>query len=149
MKKLFYLTAVLFMSVMSVSADNDQMIKRSELPQASQAFIDKHFKGVEVSYATKETEMTITTGYEVVLTNGVKIEFDRKGEWESVDVKKTRMTKMPDAIVPAKINSYINDYFKGVRIIEIDRDMFGYEVSLDNGIDVEFDNDGDFKRIDD
>lgn len=149
MKKLFYMVMVLCMSVMTAAADNDQIIKYAELPQQSQAFLNEHFKGVEVIYAKKDIEMTVVTGYDVKLENGVEVEFDRKGLWDSVDVKKAAKAKMPAAIVPANILTYIKDYFKNARIVEIDRGTFGYEVSLDNGLDLEFDKNGEFKRIDD
>ena len=73
--------------------------------------------------------------YEVVFTNGSKVEFDGKGEWKDVNCK---YTQVPDEIIPQKIKEYIAANFAGAKILEIERDSRDYEVKLNNGLELTF-----------
>ena len=97
MKKMFLLLVVSIMAVMPMLADNDKMITREELPEKAQMFIDEHFANVDILYAKAERDMGVITSYDVVLEGDVKIEFNRSGEWESVDCNRGRV---PDSVLP-------------------------------------------------
>lgn len=139
----------MFLSVFCVLptfADRDVMIEKKDLPEVTQKFINKYFSGIDVSYVKKEIEIVTVKSYDVILTNGVKLEFDSKGEWDNVDCKKSAV---PEGIVPASISNYVKSKFPSNFIVEIDKDTFSYEVKLDNGLEIEFDKNGKFKSIDD
>lgn len=121
-------------------------IKTSELPKAAQDFISKNFSGHKVSQAVKDKGM-ISTDYEVWLDNGVKIEFDSKGNWEEVDGKND--AAIPTGFIPAKITSYVSKNFPTHKISKIEKDSNKFDVELTNGLDLEFKLNGDFLRIDD
>lgn len=135
MKKFLTLMLCLFSLQMIVRADNDKTIQTSDLPKKAQLFIEKHFSGVKVAYAKQESDLLDKT-YDVVFTNGNKVEFDKKGEWKEVDCKQD---ELPAGIVPAKIKEYVNQNYSGVKMLKIDRDKKDYEVKLSNKLDLKFD----------
>ena len=79
---------ILFLSmlVMSVTvwAGNDKPIQISQMPQAAQQFIQKHFANQSVAVAKMESEL-LDKNYDVIFTNGDKVEFNKKGQWTKVD----------------------------------------------------------------
>lgn len=144
MKKFTILLSSLFaaLSILPVSAGNDRIITVGELPAASQQFITTYFKGVEVSYA-KVDEEWFDKEYKVVFVNGSKVEFLKNGDWKEVDCK---YGEVPAGIVPKPILDCVASRFAGRRVVCIEQDRRGYDVELDNGLDLEFDR--DFRLID-
>ena len=145
MKKLFLLLVVSIVGVMPMLADNDKMITRAELPETAQMFIDKHFANIDILYAKAERDMGVVTSYDVMLDGDIKLGFNRKGEWESVDCHRSRV---PDSLLPKGVLDYVNKKFTKAYVVEIERDIQGYDVKLNNDLDLEFDRDGNFLRID-
>ncbi|MBQ3350918.1 MAG: PepSY-like domain-containing protein [Thermoguttaceae bacterium] len=113
-----------------------------QLPQKAQAFITDNFSKADVASVTQEQD---DSDYDVVFTNGVKVEFDRNGEWDSV-----KGNDISVAFVPKAIQNYLNEKHAGVKVVEIDRDFRDkeIEVKLADGIEIEFDWNGNFKRYD-
>ena len=74
--------------------------------------------------------------YKVVFVNGAKVEFTKNGEWKDVECK---YGEVPAALVPQQIRDYVAKNFAGRKIVSIDRDKRGYEVKLDNGLELKFD----------
>jgi len=112
------------------------------LPDAAQQFLKQYFPKLEVSLAKEDVEITYKE-YEVVLTDGTRIEFRSNGEWKDVDCK---FSEVPAGIVPKQIVEYVKKNYPDVKIIQIDRDRRDYEVSLSNNLDLIFDM--KFKLID-
>jgi hypothetical protein len=138
MKKLFVL--LLGLMTLNVFASNDRPITFKELPQKSQQFITTHFSGVEV------LSVTVDDDYEVYLANGSKVEFTLQGEWKEV---KCPGSAVPAAIIPAAISKYVKTNFANSNIIKIDKKYSGYEIELNNGMELKFDKNGNFLAIDD
>ena len=137
MKKFTIILAslALMASTLTAFAGNDRIITVAELPAVSQQFIKAHFAGVEVSYAKVAEEM-FDKDYKVVFVNGSKVEFAKNGQWTDVDCK---YGEVPAAIVPQQIRDHVAQHFAGRKIVSIDRDKRGYEVKLDNGLELKFD----------
>ena len=55
---------------------------------------------------------------------------------------------LSQAIVPPTIAAYVADNYSVTGINEISRDNRGYEVELNTGVELIFDRDGKFVRID-
>ena len=68
------------------NADNDKPIKVTELPVNAQTVLSQHFNNQKVMLATVESGI-IDKSYDVVLQNGTKIEFDKKGNVTEIDCK--------------------------------------------------------------
>lgn len=136
MKKILFLFVCLFTLNLSSWAINDRPIQVSEMPKAAQEFVKRHFADQKVAVAKVEADF-LTKSYEVIFTNGDKVEFDGKGKWTSVDCEHTQV---PLEILPAEIRKYVTEHYPqaGVRKIELN-DRKGYDVELNNGFDLEFD----------
>jgi hypothetical protein len=145
MKKLFLLLVVSIVGVMPMLADNNKMITREELPKEAQMFLTQHFEGIEVLYAKADCDMGVVTSYDVVLEGDVKVEFNRSGEWTSVDCERG---EVPNGVLPQGVLEYVGKRFAGAYVVEIEKGLRGYEVKLSNDIDLEFDKDGKFMRVD-
>lgn len=145
MKKLFVAICAVLMGCNGVSA-HDVMITVNQLPAMSQTFLTTYFDGVQVSYVTEDRTAGITTGYEVRLVNGVEIEFERSGDLHQIECK---TVVMPEGIVPAPIMNYVRTNFQNMDIKEYKVKRFFIEVKLINGLELEFDKDGNFVGVDD
>lgn len=147
MKKFTILLASLFLalSILPASAAGDRIITVGELPASSQQFIQTYFKGVEVSYAKVDEEF-FDKEYKVLFVNGAKAEFLKNGDWKEIDCK---YGEVPAGIVPQPILDCVASRFAGRKVVCIDRDRRGYDVELDNGIDLEFNSDLRLIDIDD
>ena len=145
MKKLFLLLVVSIVGMAPMLADNDKMITREELPKEAQMFLTQHFEGIEVLYAKADRDMGVVTSYDVVLEGDVKIEFNRSGDWTSVDCEKGQV---PNGVLPRGVLDYVTKRFAEAYVVEIEKGLRGYEVKLSNDIDLEFDKNGKFLRVD-
>lgn len=135
MKKIIAILTMVFAFVMFAKADNEKPITVKELPAAAQTFLNNHFSGKKIALAKKETEFFGTT-YDVIFTNGDKIEFDRNGNWKEV---KCKYSLVPEAVVPAQILKYVKENYPGANVLEIEKGDRDYEVKLSNRVDLEFD----------
>lgn len=135
MKKLMIMLVCLFALQGLAKADNDKPVEVKELPQKALTFIDKHFADVKVSYAKLEEDFW-EKKYDVVLVNGQKMEFDKNGEWLEVDCK---YSTVPEAIIPEAIKTYLTQHFPEQKTVKIERDKKGYEVKLNNKLEIKFD----------
>lgn len=123
----------------------DREITFAQLPEKGKNFIQTYFKSDKVRYVILDDDY-LSKEYEVVLANGIKIEFDGKGNWKEIDGKRN---KIPTAFFPEKITAYVKKSFPHTNIIKIEKNKYSYEVELSNGLDIDFDSKGNFKRIDD
>ena len=122
MKKLVFLLVCLFTLQTVARADDDKPIQVTQMPQLAQQFIKQHFSDSKVALAKMESDF-LYKSYEVIFTNGNKVEFDKKGNWEEVDCKHTSVTtNYPDA-----------------KVLKIERDKKDYEVKLSNRTELKFD----------
>ena len=99
----------------------------------------KRNSGVEFLSATMDDD------YEVYLANGTKVEFTLQGDWKEVRCA----GGVPAAIVPAAISKYVKTNYANAAIVKIDKKYSGYEVELNNGLELKFDTKGKFLAIDD
>ena len=143
MKKiLFALVAIFTLGISNVSADNDKLVNKSELPVKTQQFLDKYFANVKITYAKLERDL-FDRSYEVVLADGTKLEFTPQGEWKEVDC---RYEEVPAAIVPQAIREYVINNYPGEKILKIEKDRGYYELKLSNRYELTFNK--DYKIVD-
>lgn len=136
MKKMMFLFVSLFVMNLAVFADNDKPIQVTEMPKEAQSFVKSHFANQSVAVAKMETDFFDKT-YDVIFTNGDKIEFDKKGNWTKVDCEHTQV---PQAVIPAAIQQYVSKNYPDAKVVKIEKtDRKGFDVDLSNGFDIEFD----------
>ena len=144
MKTFTRILAAVFLAAAALISCSDKLVPADQLPAAAHSFIQQYFPGIPISYVKKDAGLK--TGFEVVLTDGTEIDFDGKGEWDSVDCKRSAV---PSALVPAAIAGYVQTNFPGQMIVKIDKELYGYEIELGSGLDLKFDSSGKLIRIDD
>ena len=145
-KNKFFLVALLCMLLQSVTClADDKIIPVDQLPATAKTFVKKYFPQATIEYATKDTEFMGTT-YEVRLSDGTEVDFDKKGNWDNVDCK----TKaVPASLVPAAIAQYVKAHYPNTVIVKIDKERGGYEIELSNDLDLKFNSKGKLIGIDD
>ena len=82
MKKIIALILSLSVFALSAKAD-DKPIDYEQLPAAAKAFIQSDFPSLSISFITRDADLLDTT-YDVHFTNGLKLEFNSKGEWKEI-----------------------------------------------------------------
>ena len=134
MKKMMLILACVFTVVTNANADNYRPINVSQLPEKAQTFLTTYFPEAKVSLARKEFDVT-ELSYDVIFTNGSKVEFDRKGEWTEVDC----LTQpLPAGIVPATIEKVIKEQYPDAKATKIERDRCEIDVKLSNRVELTF-----------
>lgn len=135
MKKLLLLFVCLFTLQTIARADDDKPIQVSQMPQKAQQFIKQHFAGNNIAMAKVESDF-LQKSYDVIFTDGNKVEFDKKGNWTEVNCK---LSVVPQGIIPAPIQKYVTTNYADAKILKIERDKADYEVKLSNGWELKFD----------
>ena len=125
---------------------SDRPVAPAQLPGAITAFIQQNFPNQAITFAQKDLEIT-GWQYDVVLADGTQIEFDTDQMWDKIQCPLTN--PVPAVLIPAPIMSYLQGNFPGVMIQKIDKDSFGYEVELANGLELKFNQAGALMEMDD
>ncbi len=134
MKKIFIALACVFTLVTNACADNYQPISRTQLPEKAQTFLSTYFPEAKVSLVRKEIDV-MELSYDVIFTDGSKVEFDRKGNWTEVDCL---THPLPAGIVPDGISKVISTHYPEVQAIKIERDHREIDVKLSNRVELTF-----------
>lgn len=143
MKK-FLIALLLIVGVVTTASADKYSISRDDLPQPAREFLTQYFPKAKVSMVKTDRHLLKKTDYDVKLVNGTKIEFNNAGKWTSVDCK-TR--EVPEGIIMKPIRRYIQKNFPGTFITEISKKSWGYEVELNDGIELKFNSLGGFKSM--
>ena len=145
MKKIF-LTLVVALGLVLPMEARDRYERTDEcLPQAAKVTLSQNFKA-KVALVKIEKTIGAIQEYEVILTDGTEVSFDAKGNWDSIETPLKK--SVPIKLIPEAIVNYVKDNYKKVDIVSIDKENYGYEVELSNGIEMRFDRSGNFKRYD-
>lgn len=146
MKKfLLSLMIAAFIAPAVLRADNDKPIPVDQLPAAAKTFVQQFFADKTIVFA--EVEMNITgKEYEARLSDGTKITFNAEGVWDKVDCK---YLAVPASLVPEVLAAYVQAHYPGTMIVKIDKELYGYELEISNGLDLKFSPDGKLLGIDD
>lgn len=123
----------------------DERVDYNKLPSAAQTFLDANYPNATVTSCVKDYDDWSHT-YEVYLSDGTHIEFDKHGEWLDVE---NRVSGVAQSVVPAPIWDYVTTNYASLFIVDIEKDGRGYDVELNNDLDLDFDSKGNFVRIDD
>lgn len=141
----FFLAAFAALIIQAtICCADDKMIPAEKLPAAAQTFIKKTFPKSTITFAEKDGFVNPT--YEVHLSTGTKVDFDRKGNWDKVE---THQGAVPAQLIPAAIANYVKTNYPATHITKIDKETYGYEIELSNDLDLKFNKAGALIGIDD
>ena len=119
---------------MVANAGNDKPIAVNALPVKAQTLLSNHFNNQKVMLATIESGV-VSRSYDVVLQNGTKLEFDKKGNLTEINCKQGIV---PALLIPQTIKNYLKDNYAGQSVKKIEMNKNEYEVELTNGLDLTF-----------
>lgn len=144
MKTLKLLFAVLFVCAFGKIQAQDRYLKSEEYPAEITSYIAKHFADSDIVSIKEEKEIR-KTEYEVKLRNMEELEFDEEYKIKSMESK----SGLPNSVIPQKITDYVSKNYPQSKIEEWKRKRRGQEIELDNGLEILFDFEGNFIKIDD
>lgn len=141
MKKILATLLALLMLTGSVNATTRKRnIDPDNLPKVSIELIQKHWPSCAIENAYIDGKE-----YEALLTDGTVIEFDAKGVW-----KEMKCTDgLPVTLVPVFITRYVVNRYPRILIIGVEKMKGGYEATLANGLQIQFDMNGRVTHVDD
>lgn len=144
MKRIIFAIAATFALLTAYSCDKDHFVEPSYLPVQATEFIKEHFSQVNVVSVKKEHDF-LAVEYDVYLSNGTEITFDKKGVWKSIDCERQAL---PSAILPQAIRSYVESNYPDMVVEEISKEHYGYEVGFMGGLELHFNKSGKLVNVD-
>ncbi len=145
-KQVLFIAALVCMMMQSVSSfANDRIINSAQLPADAKTFIQKTFPGQTIAYAELDKEFLSTT-YEVHLSNGAEVSFDKAGNWDKVECN---CSAVPQQLVPTAIANYVKTHYPKTSVVKIDKERYGFDVELSNNLELKFNSKGQLIRIGD
>lgn len=145
MKKSF-IALGFFALFLLMTACSDKPVVPEQLPVSVKTFVQQSFPGMNITYAEKDLELT-GYKYDVVLADGTRIEFDTNDVWDKIERPLTN--PVPIALIPAPIVAHLQANFPDAMILKIDKEHYGYEVELANGLELKFNKQGVLTEVDD
>ncbi|MBQ0147855.1 MAG: PepSY-like domain-containing protein [Flavobacteriaceae bacterium] len=129
------------------TVDTDEtIVQNTDLPNEAQNFIKNNFGSETIQSVLKEANIS-GDEYKVQLGNGIKLEFDANGQWK--DVKAEVANQSVGALfLPQVTRDYLTQNYPNIGIKSVERDAKGIDIDLLNNIDLKFDTNGNFLRID-
>lgn len=144
MKNKLFLSAVALGAVFMTSCEKESLIEQSDVPQEIKNYVTTHFPQNNILQTLKDNDGLNLT-YDLLLDSSISLEFNRAKEIISIDGN----SKLPDSVIPAKIREYVNTNFPAYFITDWEKESRKVQqIELSNGLDLEFDNDGKYLRID-
>ena len=121
------------------------MAQNTNVNPAITQFVTQHFPD-----ATVQMVMPDDDDIDVVLNDYTKIEFRRNNEWKKVDCEhSTTFTAVPATIVPEQITAYVTANFPNAIIKKLEKQFRGWEIELNNGLELKFNSNFRVMEIDD
>lgn len=143
MKKIFAIAAIALASLQIVKAD-DRPVTFAQLPAAAQAFINTNYPDEKISYATVDDDL-ILPDYNVMLANGVKIQFEHNGSLEKIESR----AGVPENLIPFQIKDYVKLHYPDAIFLGYEIGRKSYEVKLSNRLELKFNKNFILIEIDD
>lgn len=147
-RKTIFMFFAALMTFVAASASDRIYHDDSMLPAPAKAMLEKNFKA-KVSIVKVDRDFGRVSDYEVVLTDGTEVTFDRSGNWTEIETSIDK--SVPGAFIPKAMNEFVKKNHNGTKVVGLEKKgtRGGYEATLSNGIEARFDAQGNFLRYDD
>ena len=138
-----------FLTVFTSCSDDDDSnsseiyLSEEETPETIQTYITTHFGDNSIVETEKETENDLVS-YDVRLSDNTSLEFNSNMDVVDID----GISKLPNSVLPEAIQDYASTNYPNNFITDWELELDHQQVELDNTIELEFDMNGDFIRID-
>ena len=121
--------------VLPVAAE-DVEIQFEQLPEKAQKIVLKAFPDTKIKKVNMERRASLMQ-YEVKLSGGIKMQFSKDGSFTECECSKSAV---PDILIPEKIRTFIEKEFPESIVMRIEHDSKLFEVLLNNGVELSFNN---------
>lgn len=129
--------------------DSSSNVAISNLPQSIIDYVNNNYSGETIVKAEMDSEDGQDV-YEVYLSNGMELYFDMNGNFIKKDNDSSHISV---SSLPQSIIDYLNNNYPNATILYAEEDyedgQLIYEVYLDNGMEIEFDSNGNVLSNDD
>jgi len=119
-------------------------LSQQETPKEIKAYVAKNFPNHKIISVEKKKKY-IGLEYEVELDDETTLEFDEVFKVTKID---TEHKPLPENLVPANIKSYVTKHYPDMKITSWEKKRKGEKVELNDDLELYFDNNGKFKRLD-
>lgn len=133
MKRILMIMACLTGFLFAASAD-DRPSSYDQLPAEARTFVESNYKDVKVMYVTKEDDF-FRPDYNVMLTNGILLEFSHSGALKKIEAKKGTV---PAGLIPEAIREFVEMHYPSADYVEYEIGRKSYEVKLSNRLELKF-----------
>jgi len=118
------------------------------LPATAKDFIQQNFSSNTIQEIEENANWKIWEDekYEVKLSNGVELDFDENGN--IIEMESQNNAIIPLSALPANITSYLQENYPNIQVVGWEKQKKEQEVELADGIELEFDAEGNFRKID-
>ena len=138
-KTIFAFIAIVCLGLSTAMAQN------ANTNPAITQFVTQHFPQATIQYVMPDED-----DIDVVLNDYTKIEFRLNNEWKKVDCEhSTTFTAVPATIVPEQITAYVTANFPNAIIKKLEKQFRGWEIELNNGLELKFNSNFRVMEIDD
>ncbi|MGO3708158.1 MAG: PepSY-like domain-containing protein [Mesonia hippocampi] len=122
---------------------NDVLLTEAEIPTAIKSYIETHFPSNTIVRAEKDTENNTIT-YEIYLNDNINLEFNSTSEIIDID----GVIQLPNSVIPESILDYVSTNYPNNFITDWELEFNHQQVELNNNLELEFEMNGNFIRID-
>ena len=118
------------------------------LPNNAKSFINEHFSSFSVEEVKENSNWQIWEDekFDVRLSNGIELDFDESGD--IIEIDSLNNEAIPEAALPSNITSYVKSNHADAKIVGWEKHDNEQEIELANGTEVEFDAQGNFRKLD-
>ncbi len=118
MKVIIFAIMLLSVPIFCFSRGNIFVEGKDKLPIKAQNFINSSFATERLVYVKESRTMFLRKKFLAVFSNGMKIEFDSRGNWIDIKFEKDGL---PGNIVSKKILDYLKENYVSAFILELEK----------------------------
>lgn len=135
---------MMFCMVAFMACDKETTTIVDQPNQEILTFVDLHYPNDEIIQVTKEEEYR-DVEFNVTLSNGAQLNFSEKYVIREI----TDFGGIPSTALNPVMVDYLEENFSNLKVVDWEVLKYRQEVELSNGLEMVFDLDGRFVRIDD
>lgn len=144
------LLSILVALIATFSVQMAQAQNYENLPQNAKNYIKKHFKDFTINHYEKDQDL-LDVEHKVYIGNinsSYKLEFDKKGNIKKIESSDDK-SALPNSVISVKMSQHVTGKFPNAKVMEWKKKKSTQVLELDNDIELIFNLNGDFLRIDD
>jgi hypothetical protein len=141
--KLKSITMFTFLAILTSCSKDDVLLTETEIPTAIKTYVLTHFASNTIIRAEKDKENN-RNNYEIYLNENINLEFNSALDIIDID----GIIQLPNSVIPQLILDYVSSNYPNNFITDWELELDHQQVELNNNIELEFEMNGNFIRID-